>query len=493
MSTVLPSGWYITPLEQVADWGSGGTPSRKKMEYYNGDIPWVKTGDLGDKYVIAASEHITSEAVGNSSAKLFPKGSVAIAMYGATIGKTSILGIDATTNQACGVGYPITGVLTTEFLYYLLINEKDNFIAKAKGGAQPNISQTLIKSHEIGLPPFDEQTRIVQKLDQLLSQVDTLKSRIDTIPSILKKFRQSVLAAAVSGKLIKQEDNNVKVVSVGDVIELAYGKSLPSKSRSGVGYPVFGSNGVVGLHHEFYVKGPFIIIGRKGSFGEVNWSYESGWPIDTTYYVVIKENMNLRFVFYILQTLGLKQLNRSTAIPGLNRNDAYARTFSCPVLKEQNKIVKKIEELFYLSDQIEAKVAAAQQQINHLTQSILAKAFRGELVPQDSNDEPASELLKRIKAQREVEVTNKSKRKIVRKKVKKTMSNNIMNVVEALPISGQPISGQDLLLAAGYPSDCSAELLEQFFLDVRQGLKDKKVIQHSRDKHEQDWFSLSKQ
>lgn len=109
----LPNGWTTTTLQSVAEWGSGGTPSRKNAAYYGGNVPWVKTGDLGQKVLSSSSEFITDLGVKNSSAKYFPEGSVVIAMYGATIGKTSILGFDATTNQACGVGNPIDGVTTS--------------------------------------------------------------------------------------------------------------------------------------------------------------------------------------------------------------------------------------------------------------------------------------------------------------------------------------------------------------------------------------------
>ena len=201
---LLPAGWCKTMLGSIADWGSGGTPSRKEPNYYDGNVPWVKTGDLGPKVLKESSERISELAVQNSSAKFFPKGSVVIAMYGATIGKTSILGIDATTNQACGVGNPIKGLTFSEFLYYFLLSEKDNFIAKGKGGAQPNISQSLLKEHEVSLPPLAEQKAIADKLDTLLAQVETTKARLERIPEILKNFRQSVLAAAVSGKLTEE-------------------------------------------------------------------------------------------------------------------------------------------------------------------------------------------------------------------------------------------------------------------------------------------------
>lgn len=198
----LPEGWVETNLQNVASWGSGGTPSRNHDEYYNGNIPWIKTGDLGPKIITNASEYITDAGVKNSSAKFFPKGSVAIAMYGATIGKTSILGIDATTNQACAVGTPLEGVTSTLFLYYFLLNEKNAFIKKGKGGAQPNISQTVIKEHIIYLPPLAEQKIITEKLDTLLAQVESTKARLEQIPKILKRFRQAVLRAAMNGTLM---------------------------------------------------------------------------------------------------------------------------------------------------------------------------------------------------------------------------------------------------------------------------------------------------
>lgn len=197
----LPMGWVWTQLGEIVDWSSGGTPSRKNPEYYNGDIAWIKTGDLGEKYINQTSEHITQEAIKNSSAKLFPRGSVALAMYGATIGKTSILGIDATTNQACAVALPKKEILDTEFLYYLLLSEKKNFIAKSKGGAQPNISQTIIKNHEVMLPPFPEQQQIVAEVERLFALADSIETQVKEALERVEHLTQSILHQAFTGNL----------------------------------------------------------------------------------------------------------------------------------------------------------------------------------------------------------------------------------------------------------------------------------------------------
>ena len=195
----LPNGWSPATLEDVATWSSGGTPSRSNPVYYSGAIPWFKTGELGPRTVYRSEEHISDKAVAESSAKVFPKGSVAIAMYGATIGKTSIFGIDAATNQACAVGFP--QATSAEFLYYLLVSLGKGFVDAGKGGAQPNISQGIVKAWPISLPPRAEQTRIVEKLEELLSDLDAGVAELKAAQKKLTQYRQSLLKAAVEGAL----------------------------------------------------------------------------------------------------------------------------------------------------------------------------------------------------------------------------------------------------------------------------------------------------
>jgi type I restriction enzyme S subunit len=195
----LPQGWMTATLQDVATWSSGGTPSRSIPAYYLGSIPWFKTGELGPRVLSESEEHISVEAVNASSAKIFPKGSVAVAMYGATIGKTSIFGVDAATNQACAVGIP--QAVSTEFLYYFLISQEKGFIDSGKGGAQPNISQGIVKAWPLCLPPVSEQTRIVEKLEELLSDLDAGVAELKAARKKLGQYRQSLLKAAVEGAL----------------------------------------------------------------------------------------------------------------------------------------------------------------------------------------------------------------------------------------------------------------------------------------------------
>ena len=138
----------------------------------------------------------------------------------------------------------------------------------------------------------------------------------------------------------------MQTVLLGDVIELVYGKSLPQRSRVSGRFPVFGSNGQVDMHNKYLVGGPGIIVGRKGSVGEVIWSKQDFWPIDTTYYVKLKNpDDDLRYWYYVLKTLGLNKLNSHSAIPGLNRDVAYIKQVTLRSTLEQEKIANILGSL----------------------------------------------------------------------------------------------------------------------------------------------------
>lgn len=192
--------WVETTIGQLCFTTSGGTPSRANNNYYKGSIPWIKSGELKDGIINDAEEHISEDAINNSSAKLFPKDTVLIALYGATIGKLGILGIEAATNQAICAIFK-SKVLNNKFLFCYLFSQRENLIKAGFGAAQPNISQQTIRDYSIPLPPLGEQKRIGDKLDAILPKVKSVKVQLDSILHILKKFHQSLLAAACSGRL----------------------------------------------------------------------------------------------------------------------------------------------------------------------------------------------------------------------------------------------------------------------------------------------------
>ena len=161
----IPHSWQWTRMGNIGEWGAGATPSRTNSSYYNGDICWLKTGELNNSIVYDTEEKITSKALSECSLKMNKPGDILIAMYGATIGKLAIAGKEMTTNQACCGCTPY--LIFNNFLFFFLMASKKDFISKGEGGAQPNISRIKLVTHLIPLPPLKEQYRIVQRIEQL--------------------------------------------------------------------------------------------------------------------------------------------------------------------------------------------------------------------------------------------------------------------------------------------------------------------------------------
>ena len=141
MSDGLPPHWIEIKLQDVGNWSTGGTPSRQRPEYFGKGTPWIKSGDLPDGPVVKTDEEITKIGLQNSTDKLYPIGTVSMALYGATIGKLGILTFPAATNQACANVIPNNNLVVTNYLFYYLFSQRDNFIQSGQGGD----SQTLVK------------------------------------------------------------------------------------------------------------------------------------------------------------------------------------------------------------------------------------------------------------------------------------------------------------------------------------------------------------
>lgn len=332
--------------------------------------------------------------------------------------------------------YIITPRIGPSRYYYWLIKAKiPEITASNRGSTVKYIRKGDIEDLIISLPPLAEQTRIAQKLDKLLAQVDTLKARIDAIPALLKRFRQSVLTAAVSGRLTEKWRGE---------------RELPNFSEMELGY-LIKKGPQNGLYKPSSAYGAGVKIIRIDSFyfGEItdwkrlrslavdqnerdNWGVNAGdilinrvnsieylgkcalvrsVPEPTVFesnvmrMSLLTDLVNPEYLMRFLSSeIGRKKLitkaKHAVNQASINQGDVKACKVPLPSLTEQNEIVRRVEQLFAFADILEDKVASAKSRIDHLTQSILAKAFRGELVPQDPNDEPANVLLERIQAQR---------------------------------------------------------------------------------------------
>ena len=503
----IPKCWLTVSIGEISNVVSGGTPRANNPLNFsapNTGIAWLTPADLSgytEKYISHGARDLSQLGYESSSAKLIPAGSLLFSSR-APIGYVAIASNEVSTSQGFK-SFIFPYYVDSNYAYYYLLSIRDLAESFGTGTTFKEISSTVAKTLPFILPPLDEQKIIADKLDVFFEKVEATKNNLEHTLNLLKYFRQSVLLTETNKKLKRDHKSHLELheVSLGSILEFAYGKALPAKSRNGVKYPVYGSNGEIGRHKEKLVEGPFIIVGRKGSCGEVTWSSDSGWPIDTAYYVVLKKDVDLKFIFFLLQTLGLNQLNRSTAIPSLNRNDAYELKVKLPSFGEQKKIVHRIEESFAVADSIEQEINIALERVNNLFQSTLVKALQGDLTAdwREANPElisgenSAEALLRKIKIERK-KLENYSKvksRTITKKKAGKSMGSKIITVTEALRKANKPLSGQQLLNKAGYPNDSTIEELEKYFLDIREALVQNEIVQLERDKDQQDWFALA--
>jgi type I restriction enzyme, S subunit len=465
MMTSVPANWKLIPLDDCGEWGSGGTPKRTIARYYQGGtIPWVIIGDLNDGVVINAATYITDEGLQNSSAKLLPVDTLLIAMYG-SIGKLGITGFECATNQAIAFCKPDKNIIL-KYLFYSLMNVRNDLITYGQGGAQQNISQTILRAYKIPLAPLNEQKRVADKLDNLMERMDACREHLNRVPEILKRFRQAVLAAAMSGKLT-EEWRESKEISLHSWVNKNGKEVFPFITSGSRGWAAYYSEEgpkflrVGNLDHDTieldlgeiqHVNPPKNAEGKRTRIevGDILISITA----DVGMVALIREDIGEAFInqhiclarqsgeyspvflaYFLASPFGLKQFinsQRGMTKQGLTLGDIKSLTIKIPTISEQEEIVHRVETLFALADRLESRYQAASQLVDDLKPALLVKAFRGKLVPQDPNDEPASILLDRIQvekanqaeqpkliikrqAPREVKMTEDSVKEVIRK------------------------------------------------------------------------------
>lgn len=373
----VPDNWVWMTLGEVGTWQSGGTPSRSNKTYYGGNIPWLKTGDLNDGLISDIPESITEEAVANSSAKINPAGSVLIAMYGATIGKLGILTFPATTNQACCACIEFNAI-TQLYLFYFLLSQRNGFIAKGGGGAQPNISKEIIVNTFIPLPPLSEQQRIVMEIEKWFALIDQVEQGKADLQNTIKQTKSKILDLAIHGKLVPQDPNDEPAIKLLKRInpdftpcDNGHYAQLPD-SWSAVPMQMLcyltdgeKQNGIERINHDVkYLRGErdaktltsgkyvaanslLILVDGENS-GEVFRTPIDGYQGSTFKQLLINENMNEEYVLQVinLHRKVLRESKVGSAIPHLNKKLFKAIEVPIPPYNEQQRIVEAINKAF---------------------------------------------------------------------------------------------------------------------------------------------------
>lgn len=194
----VPEGWQYEKLGDLVKTTSGGTPSRRKSEYYvNGNIRWIKTKELNDRFIFETEEHITEDAVKNSSAKVLPEGALIVAMYGATIGKIGITAAEMACNQACCAFISFDDMISKEYLYCWLMDNREYLVSQGKGAAQSNLSQEMIRNFSLLCP----DKKVIKNFTEIVTTMLENKRVLENKILMLSKARDDLLPKLMSGEV----------------------------------------------------------------------------------------------------------------------------------------------------------------------------------------------------------------------------------------------------------------------------------------------------
>lgn len=394
-------------MPQVVKWGSGGTPKATEKQYYDGgSIPWLVIGDLNDSIVSSSASKITELGLQNSSAKMIPAGTLLVAMYG-SIGKLGITGIECCTNQAIAYAKELYGV-TTKYMFFYMAMMKSELISKGKGGTQKNISQTVLNSLEVIVPPLPEQERIVARIEELFSQLDAGVETLKKTKAQLAVYRQAVLKEAFEGKYTP--DVTMHEIKMGEIADGKdglrrgpFGSAIKKAFFVESGYKVYEQGNAInndckrGHYYisadkynelsSFQLRPGDFIVSCSGTIGKI-----AQLPADAELGVINQALMRIRLKpdvidpYYFMMQFRSEVFQRKIVSRGSGMgNLAGIKEFKLATMfipenyENQKQIVAEIESRMSVCDSIEQTVDTALQQAEAMRQSILKDAFEGRL------------------------------------------------------------------------------------------------------------------
>ncbi|MES0532389.1 restriction endonuclease subunit S [Citrobacter portucalensis] len=456
----LPEGWGKTEIGDIADVISGGTPKSGIAENFapSGEgIAWLTPADLSGykkKFISHGARDLSTEGYSSCSAKLMPAGAILFSSR-APIGYVAVASNKIATNQGFK-SFVFTNDIYPDYAYYYLRNIRHLAEEMGTGTTFKEISGSAAKTLPFVMAPLAEQTIIAEKLDTLLAQVDSTKARLEQIPQILKRFRQAVLTTAVYGSLTKEWRENKKIHAPTPTTLEALINSIDQgwspkcenypadKHEWGVikttavqpGYFISDGNkklpSSLAPKFNLSLKKDDILITRAGPRSRcgitciVNQDYPYLMICDKVYRVRVNHQKILSgFLNWCLNSPKyleiIERIKTGSSDSGMNltQKKFLSFTINVPDILEQHEIVRRVEQLFAYADTIEKQVNSALTRVNSLTQSILAKAFRGELTAQWRAENPdlisgensAAALLEKIKAERAASGGKKTSRK----------------------------------------------------------------------------------
>lgn len=393
--------WPVAKLGDVCQTGSGGTPLRSNKDYYEGgSIPWLMSGEVGQGEIHSVRQCITQLGLANSAAKIFPKETVVIAMYGATAGQVGLLKCESATNQAvCGI-LP-NSRFNAKFLYYYFLSRQTHMIAQATGNAQPNISQVKIKNIDVPLAPLPEQRRIVSILDEAFAGLEAMRANAEKNLQNARDLSASYSDSVFSEQTSWTEANLDEVVAAD--CSLSYGIVQPGNEVPD-GLPIVRPTDLVsrtieldGLkrinpalaasYQRTMLQAGDLLLCVRGTTGTVAVASKSLTGANVTRGIVPirfdPKKVLADFGYHLLRCdyvqTQIRAKTYGAALMQINIKDLREVRVRFPKLSEQKSISKRLDAADQHSNELLEIYSAKLAAIDELKQSILQKAFAGEL------------------------------------------------------------------------------------------------------------------
>lgn len=420
-------------LGDIAATTSGGTPDRQIVSYFGGDIPWIKSGELNDDMIQQAAEFITEEGLHHSSAKVFPKGSLLVALYGATVGKTGILGLDAATNQAVCMISPRSNNVVTRYLYWFLRYKRPDFLNNSFGGAQPNISQKHLQDTPTPLPPPDIQRAICAFLDgvemrrvsrdstdlvelpyplhdvkRIVARIEALAARIEQARGLRREAAEltdalirSVMRDAFGANQEMQHVTTLEAACAAIIDNLhsnpVYAESgIPCVRSPDVGWGTLDLGHALRTGEDEYRRrtvrgeprpGDIVLVREGGGTGKAAIVEEGQHFSLGQRVMMIRPNCEVVMPKYFLYQLlspavydeQIAPMSKGSASPHLNIGALRKFRFQLPPMSQQEQAVACLDELYKRKRELELQQSEVAAELDALLLSVLDRAFRGEL------------------------------------------------------------------------------------------------------------------
>ena len=368
---LCPDGVEYKPIGSFAQCVAGATPNSKDPSLWDGNIPWMSSGEVNKRIIRSTDRCITQRGFDSCSTKMIPAGAVVVALagQGKTRGTVARTRIELCTNQSlCAIISDAN--VDSDFLFHYLVSQYNNLRAVSSGdGTRGGLNLKMIREYRVPVPPLEVQREIVRILDQFTTLEAELEAELEVRRAQYEHYRTHLLSyesLAARGQ--------VRWCALGDVVRICNGRDYKTLSAGDV--PVYGSGGVMTYVSDYLSVGPTVLIPRKGSLDNIYFVEGQFWTVDTIFYTEIGDALHPKFFFHYMKQMKLSRMNEAAGVPSMTQRKLSSIRIPIPSYEEQRRIADSLDRFDALVNDISsglpAEIAARRAQYEHYRDRLLS-------------------------------------------------------------------------------------------------------------------------